>query len=98
MSLVKKFPTPLTAPQSPATTLEAKCDTRTACLFAPIPPAHLSYIRKIQYLTVKPLLHSSAHESIASALSNALLNKAPSPDGILMYLLKLLGRPAVIYL
>jgi hypothetical protein len=89
---------PLTTPQGPATTLEAKCHALKARFFLPIPLANLSDISEFQYPAQKTLSPSITVEEIAFALSNAPPHKAPGPDGIPMYFLKLLGRPLLKYL
>ncbi len=90
--------TSLTTPQGPATTLEAKCDALKARFFPPIPPAYLSNITDFQDPAEKSLPPSYTLEEISSALFKACLHKAPGPDGIPMYFLKLLGRPLLEYL
>jgi hypothetical protein len=78
--------------------LEAKCDALKARFFPPIPPADLSDIPEFQYPAKKSSPPSIALDEIASALSEAPPHKAPGPDGIPVYLLKLLGRPLLKYI
>jgi hypothetical protein len=101
----KSFPPPtlpsipsLTTPQGPATTLEAKCDTRKACFFPPIPPADLFNIPHFQYCAEKSSSLSTTLEEIAFALSKACPHNAPGPEGIPMYFLKLMGWLLLEYL
>jgi hypothetical protein len=60
--------------------------------------ADLSDIPEFQYSTIKSSSPSVTLEEIASTLSKARLHKAPGPDGIPMYLVKLLGKPLLGYL
>jgi hypothetical protein len=88
----------LTTPASPATTLEAKCEALRARFCPPIPPADLSDISSFSYPSDKPTPAVVTVEEIASALSKAKPHKAHGPDGIPVFILKLLGRPVLEYL
>ncbi len=88
----------LTTPQGPATTPEAKCEALKARFFPPIPAADLSDIPDFQYPAEKFLSTTISIEEIASALCKARPHKAPGPDDIPIFFLKLLGRPLLEYL
>jgi hypothetical protein len=88
----------LTTPQGPATALEAKCEALKARFLPPIPDADLSDIPGFQYPAEKFSPTTLSVVEIASALSKSRPHKAPGPDGIPMFFLKLLGRPLLEYL
>jgi hypothetical protein len=88
----------LTAPTSPATTPEAKCEALKAPFFSPIPAADLSDIPSFAYPPEKVSSATITVEEIASALSKAKPHKAPGHDGIPAFILKQLGRPLLEYL
>ncbi len=83
----------LTTPQGKATTPEAKCEALKAQFFSPIPPADLSDIPDFQHPAEKFSFPTITLDEIASALSKAHPHKAPGPDGLPMFFLKLLGKP-----
>ncbi len=96
-------PTPPSVPslstlEGLATTPVAKCEALKACFFPPIPAADLSDIPSFHYPAEKFSSSIDSLDKLASALSKAHLHKAPGPDGILMFFLKLLGRPLLEYL
>ncbi len=88
----------LTAPTGPATTPEAICEVLKARFFPPNPAADLSDIPSYAYPPGKQSPAAITVEEIASALSKAKSHKAPGPDGIPIFVLKLLGQPLLKYL
>ncbi len=88
----------LTTPQGLATTPEARCEALKAHFFLPIPVADLSDIPEFQYPAEKMSSAFISLDEIASALSKASSYKAPGPDQLPMFFLKLLGRPLLEYL
>jgi hypothetical protein len=83
----------LSTPQELATTPVAEREALKMCLFLPIPSADLSDIPAFEHPAEKSSSSTITLDEIASALSKAHPHKAPGPDGLPIFILKLLGKP-----